>query len=363
MVSRSSRALARLCPWLLAAFAACKPEFSERPSEVQSYRVLAVQAEPAEWQRILDPDTNEAKPASYRALVVNPLGTVANAELEWAFCTMPKPLTELNDVSIQCFQNDPAFIIPLGKGPAATAAIPENTCRQFGPDIPENAAFRPADPDVSGGYYQPLRVLYRPQPDQLVPTMAKVRIRCGLAGASQEQSSEYNRKYHVNTNPKLETVAVDGRPLASLESDPAAPPFELPRGGHATLRGSWPSCPTTDACGDGFCGPTETNQKGEGQCEADCTTPKACGGAERYLVFRLETRTLDVERESMRVSWFTAGGGSFRDDRTGRDGSDTATFTENELTAPEAPGTYPMWIVLRDGRGGSTWASYRFVVR
>jgi len=47
------------------------------------------------------------------------------------------------------------------------------------------------------------------------------------------------------------------------------------------------------------------------------------------------------------------------DDRTGRDATDPATFTENDLTAPNAPGMYPVWVVLRDSRGGITWACFR----
>src|SRR5262249_19557836 len=98
----------------------------------------------------------------------------------------------------------------------------------------------------------------------------------------------------------------------------------------------------------------------EGQCEADCTPTleKACEGAERYLAFNLESRGIEEQREFMRVSWFAPQGGpSFRDDRTGRDAADETPFTENELTAPEHPGTYPVWTVLRDARGGVTWAT------
>src|SRR5262249_45488244 len=127
----------------ITTIASCKPEFSERPSEVENYRILAIQSEPAEWVAVLDPNTNKAKPATYRALVTNPLGTVTAStdpmsDLDWAFCTLPKPLTELNDVSIACFQNDPKYTVELGKGAEVTAAVPENACRQFGPDVPED---------------------------------------------------------------------------------------------------------------------------------------------------------------------------------------------------------------------------------
>jgi hypothetical protein len=345
---------------LAVGFVACKPDFPDRPSEIENYRILAIQAEPAEWQRVLDPDTGLAKPAKFRALVASPLGTVANADLDWAFCTMPKPLTELNDVNVKCFGDDPAYILGLGKGPEVSGEVPENTCRQFGPDIPEDQSFRPADPDVSGGYYQPLRVIYRPAGNPVVPSIAKVRIRCGLPGASQEQNTQFNRNYHPNTNPVIDRVTAhmpEGeRALTPLEVKADAEPLVLAPGQKVTLRVSWPACPLTDACGDGYCGPTETKEQGVGQCEQDCTTPKACGGAERYLAFSLETRQLAEVRELLRVSWYAAqGGGSFRDDRTGR--ADVVPSTDNEYTAPHAPGTYPIWIVLRDDRGGITWNS------
>jgi hypothetical protein len=360
--------IVRLCGLVLLASLpfACQPDFADRPSTVQDFRMLAVQAEPAEWVRNVDPDTNEAKPAKYRALLVSGAGTVEQANLEWAFCTRPKPLTELNDVSIACFQNDPSFIVPIGNGPEAAAAVPENTCRQFGPDVPEDQSFRPADPDVTGGYYQPLRVLFRPQPDQLVPTIAKVRIRCGLPGASQEQTARYNRSYHLNTNPRIDAVTalLPGGPqvLGDVGATPRPAPLPLSPGQTITLSVAWPACPVQDVCGDGVCGPTETKETGDGQCDSDCKVEQGCGGAERFLAFSLETRSLDEVREIMRVSWF-ATSGTFRDDRTGREAGDLATTSENDYTAPTALGTYPLWIVLRDSRGGVTWRSVEVLVR
>ncbi len=365
MVMRARPLLALALAGLVVA--ACKPEFDDRPSEIDRARILAVQSEPAEWVRVVDPDTNEAKPAQYRALVTGPIGTIANADLEWSICSLPKPLTELNDVSFGCFQNDPKLVSALGHGPEIRAALPENACRQFGPDVPEDQSFRPADPDVTGGYYQPVRVLFRPTPEEIVPAIAKVRIRCGLPGASQEQITRYNRSYHPNSNPRIESVAALGPSgpfvMQPVESNPDAPPLALAAGQSVTLRVTWPSCPLVDACGDGVCGPTETKEKGAGQCEADCKVEKACGGAERFLAFSLETRLLDEARETLRVSWFVPRGfGAFKDDRTGRDGADPTTFVDNVYTAPGAPGLYPIWIVLRDNRGGVVWVTVRVKV-
>lgn len=342
---------------LLVGSYACNPNFDDRPSEVTNYRVLAVQAEPAEWTRVIDPDTGVTRSATYRALFVNPLGTVDNGGLRWAFCSLPKPLTELNDVSIECFQNDPAYITDVGMGPQISAAVPENACRQFGPDIPEDQAYRPADPDVTGGYYQPLRVNFIPSASLVVPTMAKVRIRCGLPGASSDQTTRYNRSYHLNANPAIDSLAVDGSPVADGAE------YVVAAGQRVSIQVTWPVCPLTDTCGDGICGPAETKETGDGNCDTDCKpTEKSCGGAERYLDYRLETRTLGEAREVMRASWYGVAG-SFRDDRTGRESDDVASFSENAYTLPTTPGGYPIWVVLRDDRGGLGWRSVHFTVR
>jgi hypothetical protein len=366
MVTARALSLAAVAALLVAV--SCQPDFSDRPSAIQDYRVLAIQAEPAEWVKIVDPDTNQAKPATFTALVADPFGTVQNAALEWAFCTLPKPLKELNDVAVGCFGDDPQYLVQLGKGATASGALPDDACRQFGPDIPEDQAFRPADPDVTGGYYQPLRVLLRPANEPVVPSIAKVRIRCGLPGASQEQVAQYNRSYHPNTNPviaSLEAMLQSGpAAVTPLEANTSAPPLVVGAGQKVTLRASWPACPLADACGDGTCGPTETKDTGAGQCLEDCKVEKACGGAERYLDFHLDTRQLVTDRETMRVSWFVVtGGGTFDSDRTGRGPDETDTFTENVYTAPAAPGTYAAWVVLRDDRGGITWKSFRVLVR
>jgi hypothetical protein len=366
VVSRHLFALAFAAGLVVAV--GCKPDFDDRSSVVQDYRLLAIRAEPAEWVKIVDPDTNQAKPAAFTALVVDPLGAVGSAALDWAFCTLPRPLKELNDVAVGCFGDDPKDFVQLGTGVAASGAVPDDACRQFGPDIPEDQAFRPADPDVTGGYYQPLRVLYRPVPGTVVPSIAKVRIHCGLPGASQEQVAAYNRSYHPNTNPVISAIQAmlpaGPATVTSLEDSPAAAPLVVGAGQSVTLRVGWPICPLVDACGDGTCGPTETKETGAAQCLADCKVEKACGGAERYLDFHLDTRQLVADRETMRVSWFVVtGGGSFDSDRTGRSPDDPDTFTENVYTAPATPGTYPAWVVLRDDRGGVTWKSFRVDVR
>src|SRR5262249_47970952 len=104
---------------LLSAGSACKPEFAERASQVTSLRVLAVGSDPAEADPL---QTN--KMVQYSALVVDPKGPRDDAQVQWTFCTDPKPVNELNDVSNTCFDPDPdasQFILLMGTGPKASA--------------------------------------------------------------------------------------------------------------------------------------------------------------------------------------------------------------------------------------------------
>ena len=78
--------------------------------------------------------------------------------------------------------------------------------------------------------------------------------------------------------------------------------------------------------------------------------------AETFLFWNVLTLTLDMQRESLRLSWF-ATGGSFEHDVTGRGQTDTETFAENVWTAPTTPGPVYFWTVLRDDRGGVDFAA------
>lgn len=129
-------------------------------------------------------------------------------------------------------------------------------------------------------------------------------------------------------------------------------------GARIALRVAWASCPTTDACHDGVCGPDETSTS----CPADCATPHACTGAERFVAFDIETQALADQRESIAVAWF-ATAGSFDSDRTGRSAADPAVTSDNGWTAPATPGPVRLWVVLRDDRGGTGWAEYALEVR
>ena len=275
-------------PLLFLIVAGCNPTFSERPSLVDSARVLAVRGEPAEAR----PGDN----VDYTILV----GGGDDAQASWHYCNVPKPLDENNIVSTGCLNTGDQF----GIGEMASAAIPLMACQLFGPDPPPQEpgkpALRPRDPDVSGGYYQPLRV----DVDH-VSGFGLERITCNLAAAGAEIAIEFAKRYTANLNPTLGPIAIP--PVGAKQK--------------ITLTASWP--------------------------------PES---AETYPVYDLTTLSLVDHREAMRVSWF-ASAGSFEHDRTGRDENEMETSTDNTWTAPDQAGPVSFWIVLRDSRGGVAFTS------
>jgi hypothetical protein len=352
---RWRRALAVAGPAAAVLALSCRPTLDQTISIISEPTVLAVRSDPPEA-----PTMNDVE---FTALYVDGSGAIASAPVSWAFCTARNPLANLGPVNPQCLQASGSWFVPVGVGLQATGAIPDNACRQFGPDVPQpmmnQPQGRPVDPDSTGGYYQPVRVL---APGAAGPssTIGDTRLSCGLANAIGNVSAEFAKRYHVNTNMAVASLSVSGGASASsmLSTDAKGATNPVQAGTHMMLSAAWAACPTMDVCGDGFCGPDETAQS----CPSDCTTPKGCTGAERYANFDLETQSVIDQREAIAVAWF-ATGGTFDEDRTGRDSTDLTATSDNGWLAPAQPGLVHMWVVLRDDRGGTGWAEYAFDVR
>lgn len=284
---------------LLACVLSCKPDFGDRESLVESTRILAVRAEP--------PEARPGEVVTYSLLVATPVGPVEPVA-SFAHCAVPKLLTENGAVSPACLGDG---VRPIGGGTNASAVVPPDACFLFGPEV-SSADLRPRDPDVTGGYYQPVRVVV---PDAEVPAFGFVRLRCRVASAGAEIAAEHDRRYVPNRNPTL------------LPLEGTAPLDAIPRGARVTLRASWP----------------------EGDAEAYVSVDVA------------EARVVD-RREAMRVSWFVTGG-ALASDRTGRAEEELETFTENDWVAPGEAGPVHLHLVLRDSRGGVAFTSYVLHVR
>lgn len=266
----------------LGALAACDDALDQRLGIIDAPRVLAVIAEPA-----------EAKPGEevmYEAVIASPDGPFVAAP-SWGYCTSPKPPTEDNAASTGCVGGD--ALIELGTAPTVSGTIPAEACIRFGPDVPPGG-FRPRDPDASGGYYQPVRIVL----DDLL-AIGLSRITCNLPTAPFEAAARYRAEYVANVNPVLDPVLFDRVPASS----------------EITLTASWPAA-----------------------------------SAESYLYFDAAGQTLIDRREAMRVSWFATGGTLAVDASAVAEASD-ATSASTTWQTPAA-GTAWIWIVLRDSRGG-----------
>jgi hypothetical protein len=339
--------------WALAmiaavAMGACKPEFSERSSAVEGLRLLAIQGDPPEDQ------PRAASPTiQYTALLVDSMGPRHDVSLDWAYCTEPKPVAELNDVSQACFAREGSWILPMtAAGDGATGALPISGCRQFGPNPPSigdaGTLGRPADPDSTGGYYQPLRVLS--SSGDALQAVGQTRLRCDLAGAGAESLLEYTQRYRLNSNPKIDALVDHGHADQPLVPDAdGVAPLEVAAGTTIHFRVRWATCDTNVPCLS-----DATDQ---------CPEPDPCTGAESYVLYDLASQSIVERREAMRVSWFTTGG-SFANDNTGRAVEEyPVVTTDDDWTAPSTAGDVFLWVVLRDSRGGTSWNQYRVSVR
>jgi hypothetical protein len=294
----------------LVLVAGCKPDFGTPASLVNDTRVLAVRAEP--------PEVKPTGAVTLTALVVGSDGTQASPAVDWSLCRAPKPLDENNVVSAACLGNGMS-LVDLGTAPTLATTVPADACALFGPDpppqMPGMPPLRPRDPDVTGGFYQPFRLVDGP-----AIGFALERVTCDLARAGIDLSVEYGKTYQANQNPKLLplTATVDGAAVA-LDALPAGKTIDFTVG--------WPA-----------------------------------ESVESFPVFDLTAAALVTHREAMRVSWF-ATAGSFTHEITGRDEGDPATTTDDPWSAPATPGPVHLWVVLRDSRGGLDFAAYELAVQ
>jgi hypothetical protein len=307
------------------ALAACTPNFTDTTTNVSTPRLLAVAGSPAEGP--------PGSKFTLRALYDDGNGPADAGSVEWATCLLQKPLGDPGSVNPACFAGG-AGLVRLGVGDAVTGIIPANACELFGPESPPPLAgqpsARPTDPDATGGYYLPIRVV----PGGSQDSVAFERIACQPSGVIESVFAAFSAGYILNENPVVSALAwleqAGTATTISPDTPGSKPAITVAPGAVMALRAEWPSCPPT---------------------------PAACGGAEAYVLIDASTGELSTSRESMVASWYSSAG-SFMLDRVGRDGSDTTVNVVNTWTAPTTPGIVRIWVVLRDARGGVGWESY-----
>jgi hypothetical protein len=321
----------------------CQPNLGAPQSLVSAPRILAVSADPAES----DPMSSTPMPVRYTVLVADsdlktfPSGEPTAAPVDWAFCKERKPLSELTDIAATCFTYGQSFLMEIGQGLTVSGTLPADGCMNFGPEPPSTAmgTGRPTDPDPTGGYYQPVRLIL---PTSGAPILGaeESRISCGLGTmASGAIDGQFSMAYKLNTNPVLSGVGVvpatGSGPVTPIPPDDVTSPgFSVHPGERIVLQASWPTCP----------GP-----------------PMQGCGAETFPNYDPATQTLVMQREALTVAWYTTAG-AYDVDATPIASGDDATTANNGFTAPNAAGPVLLWVVLLDDRGGTTWQRYRLDV-
>jgi hypothetical protein len=337
--------------WLAAALAGCTPELDDRTFLVSGPRLLAIAPSPAE----------AAPPAAvtFTALYVDQKGARDVGELAWAYCVARRALTDQGTVSPACLASSGSALVPIGAGASASGPLPMDACQLFGPDLPTpmngQPSGRPADPDPTGGYYQPVRLAVTDGGERT--SIGAARIACGVGDASQAVSTEFTQRYRLNESPAIASLTI-GSAVVPPDGPGAAPGASVSPGETVTLTAAWADCPTKPACGDGVCGVDEDATS----CAADCAHPKGCAGSEQYVWVDPSTQEVGTRREAIRVDWF-ATGGTLADDTSGvAEREATTHHAANTWTAPSSAGEVRLWLVIRDDRGGVGWEAYRVKV-
>jgi hypothetical protein len=329
----------------------CVPDFGTDLSELREPRLLAIASDPAE--------AKGDKPVTLSALIAVPEGQSAPAP-SWSLCLARKPLTELGPVAPACLEPDDGSgqVQALGDGDSVSARLDKEVCKLFGPLRPApkagEPAGRPVDPDITGGFYQPVVANL-----QGVASLGAIRIDCDPVNLNRDEAVAYRQQYLANENPSLSAVSLVTTAGDSLTLDESGEPVQVRAGSRLTVRASWNDCPSESACGDGYCMAGEDSAS----CAADCSAGNArgCTGAESYVWHNRETNRVEPRREGISVAWY-ASSGHFEAEQTGlteREARSRQT-TQNTWSVGQARGSATLWLVIRDTRGGQSWRTFHF---
>lgn len=341
--------LTRPSIWLAAlVVCACSADVGVDLARIDGPRLLAVASSPA-----------EAAPGAeveLRGLWVDEGGSDFDRALRWTMCIARRSLDELAPIAERCVVDEGDAQLELGLASVVRAEIPDDACRLFGPDPPPaqpgEPQGRPVEPDLTGGYYQP--VLARAD-DELAGY--GVRLDCGTAGATQAQAAVLRARHRNNVAPVVEvlTAVVDGGAAQRLGSRDV---LHVDAGAEVELTAGWPVCAREPSCGDGQCTIDETAE----QCPDECGDTRGCTGAEWYAL--LDPIALDVteQREAISVAWYSTAG-DLDAARTGRAANDATASVDNRWIAPDDAQQVTLWVVVRDDRGAVSWRTQRVDVR
>jgi hypothetical protein len=328
---------ARTRPLLLGALllGACNEEFLPQYL-VTDFRILAVRAEVVGSEPLADGDSGDT--VRLEALLANPQG-LSPVAVRWKACfpiegqTVPPCLDAAYLADPDRLDGAPG-VVDLGTGLAVTVPVPPEMATALTALI----ARATADPVYAC-------TLYAQVPVVAIATAGSQR-RVALKGARltpwrEVAGTPLEGAYVPNRNPGLEAVVAGPDSTDSCAGGtPAARP-----------------CLTAADCGGPACLPDPGG--GPGQCD----DPRPAAGATlcaRHAVDAVQA-VLQCRPDGSHVSlaeeidyqWYVTGG-SF-DGPTVERVSGTGNVTDRAVTFWPPAGPFTMWVIIRDGRGGSGW--------
>ncbi|HLK93066.1 MAG TPA: hypothetical protein VKZ18_24440 [Polyangia bacterium] len=288
-------------PWRLVALlsvalaASCSPTLDDRPWLVTQPQIIGLEAS--------SPEVRPGTAVTFEVVALDPAGPVDTRPTTWAFCSTPKPPAEANVVAPGCL----APAAPDATGSPVSLTVPTDACAVFGPDPPQPApgqpSARPADPDATGGYYQPIAIALSRS-----LAVGLERVICDLPQASLAAARAFQAAYVANVNPMIAGLTMTAN---GAEIDAAA----VAAGTDVQIAVSWPA-----------------------------------GTAESFALFDRASASVVEAQETLTASWFVTGGDL---DRAAVETSDpTVLSAAATWTAPGQPGPVQLAVTLRDSRGG-----------
>lgn len=269
---------------------ACVDAEARSESTIDRPRIVAVIADPSE--------SYPGGSVRFNAVVATPNGPLAPL-LTWSFCSTPRAASDNTAAAPACVLNAERPVDQMGV--SVDVLVPGDACMRFGSETPSGRT--PNAADLSGGYYQALRIALAP--DEV--TLARYRIRCALPNAPLAAARDFNRDYVPNRRPAVAAVRAFGpEGEVALTSLPVAETLTF-------------------------------------RVEA------AADARESYLLYDPRSGALTTAAERLSVAWYITNG-AFENPTV-----DVPTFTaENRWRATDPGSGAWLWVVLRDDRGAMT---------
>lgn len=340
MVNATMRApppAARAAPLLLAALllGACNKEFPPQYL-VTDFRVLAIRAEVVGSEPLADADTGDT--LRLTALLANPEG-LSPVSVRWKAC-LPGSAQAVPPCLDAAYLSDPARldgapgVVDLGSGAVVQVPVPA----QVAPVLAALVQQATADPVYACTLYAPVPVV------AIAAAGSEGRVALKTARLTpyrEVAGTALAGAYVPNQNPSLDAVVAGP---TGPDSCGAATPAIRP-------------CATAADCGGPACIPDPGG--GPGWCDDPRPGPGAAlcirhsvNAVQAFYQCRPDGSRVQVA-EILDYQWYVSGG-SF-DGPAVQPVSGTGNVTDEWVSFWPPAGPFSMWVVVRDGRGGSGW--------